>query len=102
MPLHIISAMSHVTKGDAMGIQERLTGAQRTARYRASKRARGLRLRQFWLPDARDPEVREAMRREVTEISRRDRLSGVTAEIEALGNELLASLPAYGDQPDEA
>jgi hypothetical protein len=83
-----------------MGKHENLTGAQRAARYRATKRALGLRLKQFWLPDLRDPAVRDAIGREADEINRRDRAAGVMAEIEAMGEDLLASLPPYGDQPD--
>jgi Protein of unknown function (DUF3018) len=84
-----------------MGVHERLTGAQRTAKYRAAKRAQGLKLKQIWLPDLRNPEVRERIRKEVEEINRRDRESGVLAEIEALGDEMLNSLPPYGAQPDD-
>ena len=40
-----------------MGVHENLTGAQRAARYRAAKRAQGLRLKQIWVPDLRDPMV---------------------------------------------
>ena len=78
-----------------MGIHENLTGAQRTARYRAAKRAQGLRLKQFWLPDMRDPKVRAQFRREAAEINRRDRASGIMDEINALADDLLASLPPY-------
>lgn len=86
-----------------MGIHNTLTGAQRTARYRAAKRAKGLRLKQFWLPDLSDPEVREKVRQSVAEINRRDRESGIMEEIEAMADEMLASLPAYyrGDNPPE-
>ena len=78
-----------------MGVHENLTGAQRAARYRAAKRAQGLRLKQIWVPDLRDPKVREEIRREVEEINRHDRASGIMAEIEAMGDELMASLPDY-------
>ncbi len=86
-----------------MGVHETLTGAQRTARYRAAKRAKGLRLKQFWLPDLSDPEVREKIRQSVAEINRRDRESGIMVEIEAMADEMLASLPPYdwGDDPPE-
>ena len=86
-----------------MGIHETLTGAQRTARHRAAKRAKGLRLKQFWLPDLSDPEVREKIRQSVAEINRRDRESGIMEEIEAMADEMLASLPPYdwGDNPPE-
>ena len=82
-----------------MGVHEILTGAERTARYRAAKRAQGLRLKQIWVPDLRDPKVREAIRRECEEMNRRDRASGIKAEIDAMGDELLASLPPYGEKP---
>ena len=75
-----------------MGIHENLTGAQRTARYRAAKRAQGLRLKQFWVPDLRDPTVREQFRSEGAEINRRDRASGIMDEINELADDLLASL----------
>ena len=84
-----------------MGVQENLTGAQRAARYRAAKRAQGLRLKQIWVPDLRDPKVREAIKREALEINRRDRASGIMAEIEAMADELMASLPPYGTQTDD-
>lgn len=82
-----------------MGVHENLTGAQRAARYRAAKRAQGLRLKQIWVPDLRDPKVREEIRRSAAEINRRDRKSGIMAEIEAMGDELMASLPPYGEKP---
>jgi Protein of unknown function (DUF3018) len=86
-----------------MGVHETLTGAQRTARYRAAKRAKGLRLKQIWVPDLSNPEVREKIRQSVAEINRRDRESGIMEEIDALADEMLASLPPYdwGDNPTE-
>lgn len=79
-----------------MGIHENLTGAQRTARYRATKRAQGLRLKQFWLPDLRDPKVREEIRRSAAEINRRDRADGTMEYIESLTDEMMSTLPPYG------
>ena len=83
-----------------MGVHENLTGAQRAARYRAAKRAQGLRLKQIWVWDLRNPKVREEIRREVEEINRRDRESGIMAEIEAMADELMASLPDYDWGPN--
>ena len=85
-----------------MGVHENLTGAQRAARYRAAKRAQGLRLKQIWVWDLRDPKVREEIRREVEEINRRDRESGIMAEIEAMADEMMATLPPYGTPTDDA
>lgn len=41
-----------------MGVHEKMTGAQRTARYRAAKRSQGLRLKQIWVPDLSNPAMR--------------------------------------------
>ena len=83
-----------------MGVHENLTGAQRAARYRAAKRAQGLRLKQVWVPDLRDPRVREEIRRSAAEINRRDRADGTLEYIDSLADDLLASLPPYGaDEP---
>ena len=46
-----------------MGKHEKLTGRERAARYRAAQRAKGLRLKQFWVPDVRSAEfIAEARR----------------------------------------
>ena len=83
-----------------MGVHHNLTGAQRAARYRAAKRAQGLRLKQFWLPDLRDPAVREEIRRSAEEINRRDRADGTMEYLESLTDEVMDSLPPYGsDDP---
>lgn len=78
-----------------MGVHENLTGAQRTARYRATKRAQGLRLRQFWVPDLRDSRVVEEIRRSVAEINRRDRADGTTDYLESLYGEAMDALPPH-------
>lgn len=83
-----------------MGVQQDLTGAQRAARYRAAKKAQGLRLRQNWVPELRDPKVREEFRRSAAEINRRDHADGTLEYIDSLADALMASLPPYGaDEP---
>ena len=83
-----------------MGVHQILTGAERAARYRIAKRAQGLRLKQFWVPDMRDPEVLAKIKREVEELNRRDRADGTLEYIDSLADDLLASLPPYGaDDP---
>ncbi len=52
-----------------MGVHENLTGAQRAARYRAAKRAQGLRLRQIWVPDLSDPKVLAQIERGIAAIN---------------------------------
>ena len=39
-----------------MGKHEKISGRERSARYRAKMRAKGYRLKQFWLPDVTSPE----------------------------------------------
>jgi hypothetical protein len=47
-----------------MGKQEKLTTRERVARHRAAMRARGYRLKQFWVPDMRTPEFKAEARRQ--------------------------------------
>lgn len=83
-----------------MGVQENMTGAQRAARHRDNKRAQGLRLRQFWLPDLRDPKVQEELRRSAAIINARDKRDGVMEYLESLTDDLMNSLPDYDWGPD--
>lgn len=78
-----------------MGKYEAFTGAQRVAKRRAALRAQGLRPKQIWVPDLRDPQVREEVRRSGAEINRRDRADGVMDYLESLSDEVMASLPPY-------
>ncbi len=78
-----------------MGVHEVLTGAQRAARYRAARKAQGLRLIQRWVPDMRNPEVRERLQREVEEINRRDRADGTMEYLESLYDEAMNALPPF-------
>ena len=78
-----------------MGKHERLTGAQRVAKRRAALRAQGLRLKQFWVPDLRDPEVLEKIRRSVEAINRSDAENRVLEWLGASYEELMASEPPY-------
>lgn len=85
-----------------MNMHQKLTGAQRVARRRAKLRAKGLRPRQFWLPDLRDPHVLEELAQEVDSINRSEDEAIVMAWIEANNAELLDSLPPYdwgGNEP---
>jgi surfactin synthase thioesterase subunit len=52
-----------------MGKHENLDGRTRVARHRAAMRAKGYRLKQFWVPDVRSPEFREQIAREVAAIN---------------------------------
>ena len=85
-----------------MGVHENLTGAERTARYRAAKRAQGLRLRQIWVPDLRDPEVRAEIERCGAEINRRDRADGTMDYLESLYDEAVGAMPPGPSEEDSA
>ena len=78
-----------------MGKHESLTGAQRVAQRRAALRAQGLRPRQFWLPDLRDPKARAEIRAEAAEINRRDEQVGLADWFETLRADAWAEEPDY-------
>lgn len=78
-----------------MGKHERMTGAERVARRRAALRAQGLRPKQFWVPDLRDPKVREEIARSVEAINRSMAESDDMAFVEAMADEILGALPPY-------
>jgi hypothetical protein len=76
-----------------MGIHQNLTGAQRTARYRASKRAQGLKLKQIWLPDLNAPEVRAAIRADAIALAAQaPKWSDIVNDAGAATSELLDDL----------
>ena len=45
-----------------MGKHERISSRERVAKRRAAMRAQGLRPKQIWVPDLRDPEVQAKIR----------------------------------------
>ena len=78
-----------------MGAHERLTGAQRTARYRAAKRAQGLKLRQIWLPDLSDPKVLAGIAREIAAINASKNEAEYNRWLDRNYDELMADEPPY-------
>ena len=85
-----------------MGVQERLTGAERTARRRAVLRAQGLRPIQLWVPDLRDPAVQARIRAEVASLNAQaHRWADVVDEAEAFAAEIMADEPPdnWGEGP---
>ena len=83
-----------------MGIHEKMTGAERVAKRRAALRARGLRLKQLWVPDLNDPKVLADIERGVTAINLSEDEAEVMAFCEANYEELMASEPDYNWGPD--
>jgi Protein of unknown function (DUF3018) len=85
-----------------MGVHETFTGAQRVAKRRAALRAQGLRPKQIWLPDLRDPKVRAEIRADAAALAAQaHRWQDEFADAEALSGEVLDGLPPYnwGDDP---
>ena len=83
-----------------MGIHEKMTGAERVAKRRAALRARGLRLKQLWVPDLNDPKVLADIERGVAAINLSEDEAEVMAFCEANYAELMASEPDYNWGPD--
>jgi hypothetical protein len=52
-----------------MKAKRQTSGSERTSRHRASLRARGLRPKQFWVPDTRSPGFEEQARRDCAAIN---------------------------------
>jgi hypothetical protein len=67
-----------------MGQHEAITSTARVARHRAEMRARGYRLRQMWVPDLRDPALRERITQESAMIGTREEEAEVQRWIEAV------------------
>ncbi len=83
-----------------MGVHENLTGAQRAARYRAAKRAQGLRLKQVWVPDLRDPKVLAQIERGIAAINACKEEAEYNRWLDANFDELMADEPDYDWGPE--
>ena len=76
-----------------MGKHAPIPNAERAARYRAGKRAQGLRLKQFWLPDTTDPAWRaQALRQS---------LAAANSPTEAEDQAFIDSLNDWNDLPPD-
>jgi Protein of unknown function (DUF3018) len=83
-----------------MGVHENLTGAQRAARYRAAKRAQGLRLKQIWVPDLRDPKVLAGIECGIAAINAGEEEIAYNRWLDANFDELMADEPDYDWGPN--
>ena len=83
-----------------MGVHQNLTGAQRVAKRRAALRAQGLRPKQTWVPDVRDPKVLEGIRRSVAIIRADKDENDVMAMLASLYDEVMAGEPDYDWGPN--
>lgn len=78
-----------------MGVHERMTGAERVAKRRATLRARGLKLKQFWVPDLSNPKALADIRRGIAAINDSEDEADVMAYINSLYDEVMANEPDY-------
>jgi hypothetical protein len=82
-----------------MSVHQNLTGAQRTARYRAAKRAKGLRLRQIWVPDLSNPVVQARLQADAAALaSQGGRWAGIIEDAEATSAAVLRDV--FADNED--
>ena len=78
-----------------MGMHEKMTGAQRTARYRAAKRAQGLRLKQIWVPDLSNPAMRARLQADAAALAAHgNRWADIIDDAGAMTAEVLADVYA--------
>jgi Protein of unknown function (DUF3018) len=61
--------MLHETKVSQMGMHQPLSTTQRVARHRAEMRAKGMRLKQIWVPDVRSEAFKAEARRQTRMIA---------------------------------
>ena len=81
-----------------MGMHEKMTGAQRTARYRAAKRAQGLRLKQIWVPDLSNPAMRARLQADAAALAAQgNRWTDIIDDAGAMTAEVLADVYADDD-----
>lgn len=84
-----------------MGVHEKMTGAQRTARYRAAKRAQGLRLKQIWVPDLSNPAMRARLKADAAALAAQgSRWSDIVDDAEAMTAEVLDDVFDHGASDD--
>lgn len=85
-----------------MGVHEKMTGAQRTARYRAAKRAQGLRLKQIWVPDLNNPVMRARLQADAAGLAAQSpKWADIVDDAEAMTAEVLDDVLA-DDADDDA
>lgn len=86
-----------------MGFEKPMTGAQRVARRREALRAQGLRPRTVWVPDTNSAAFKAQARRDCERLwDMRPDDEQAMAWVQAMNEELFASLPPYYDDDVEA
>jgi hypothetical protein len=78
-----------------MGKHEKLSGRERSARYRERMRAKGYRLKQFWLPDVTSPEFIAQAEADSRAIAASEDSREVQVWLDAIRDEEWAAWPEY-------
>ena len=79
-----------------MGKHEVIGSAARVTKHRAAMRAKGLRLKQIWVPDLRDPTVESEIRRANSLIAAHPLVDeGIMAWIESMNEGVQGVEPDY-------
>lgn len=79
-----------------MGKHERIGTRERVAKRRAALRAQGLRPKQIWVPDLRDPAVQERIREQARALAQSPAYQEDMAWVQAVSAELLDELDETG------
>jgi Protein of unknown function (DUF3018) len=83
-----------------MGVHQKMTGAERVAKRRAALRAKGFKLKQFWVPDVNAPQMLADIQRGVAAINRSGDGAEIMEWLDANYDEVMAGEPDYDWGPD--
>ena len=83
-----------------MGVHQKMTGAERVAKRRAALRAKGFKLKQFWVPDVNTPQMLADIQRGVAAINRSSDEAEIMEWVESTYEEVMAGEPDYDWGPD--
>ncbi len=75
-----------------MGKHEQISGRERSARYRERMRAKGYRLKQFWLPDVTTPEFISQARADARAIAASEDSAEAQAFLDSILDDYWSSL----------
>jgi Protein of unknown function (DUF3018) len=78
-----------------MNAPARMTGAERMAKHRANLRAKGYKLKQYWLPDLNDPKMQADIKRGIAAINASEDEAEVMAFAALNFEEIMANEPDY-------
>jgi Protein of unknown function (DUF3018) len=78
-----------------MGVHQKMTGAERVAKRRAALRAKGFKLKQFWVPDVNAPQMLAGIQRGVAAINRSSDEAEIVEWVASNYEDVMAAEPDY-------